>query len=86
MSKKQRQKRQLKKQNSDKNKRKQAKKERYRRGGSGNLEKKKEKTRQRMLTERESKGVSPACPLEHYDKPSTEKCKGCTLKCSFKTQ
>lgn len=73
------------KQNTPEKKAKRAKKEKYASFASKEKwEDKKEKKRQSNLNRRQSQGVSVECPLDHWDTPSSEKCEGCDLKCSFK--
>ncbi|MDE5830976.1 MAG: hypothetical protein K2H53_05020 [Clostridia bacterium] len=76
-----------KKQNSEAQKRKRAKKAKYASHESSlKWDEKKERRRQSNLNKRVSRGISVECPLEHYEKPSAEKCYKCTRKCSYKSQ
>ena len=85
MSKKSRAIRNQKKQNSPKQKAKQAKKSYYASyAAKVDWDEKKARKKQSQLNKRVSEGISANCPLQSWEKPSKQNCKGCTLKCSFK--
>ena len=76
-----------KKQNSKARKLKQQKKEYYASGSAmKKWEDKKTRKSQSQLNNRIAQGISSDCPLFEWEKPSTPKCDGCLLKCSFKCQ
>ena len=45
---------------------------------------KKGRKENKQLARRESMGISVNCPLQSWEKPDTNKCKECFLKCSYK--
>lgn len=45
-------------------------------------EDKKGRREQRQEAKRSTNGIPRECPLPAWEKPNTEKCKGCRLKCS----
>ena len=85
MSKKSRAIKNQKKQSSPKYKAKQAKKAYYSSyAARENWNEKKARKTQSQINRRISEGISVDCPLQSWERPSRENCKGCTLKCSFK--
>ncbi len=82
MSKKKRAQRKQEKANSPANKAKQAKKQYYASWeAKDDWRTKQARKEQRQIRERSSQGVPGECPLAGWEKPSAEKCDGCTLKC-----
>ena len=74
-----------KKQSSPMQKAKRAKKQYYASNAAkDNWEEKKARKEQSRFNERISKGISVQCPLQSWEQPSTEKCRECKLRCSFK--
>ena len=73
-----------KKQNSAEHKKKQAKKNYYRSyQAKEKWDEKKSRRDQSKLDKRIGEGVSVNCPLKAWETPSTERCFGCKLKCSY---
>ena len=74
-----------KKQSSPMQKAKRAKKQYYASiAAKDNWEEKKARKEQSRLNKRISEGISAQCPLQSWEQPSTEKCRGCKFKCSLK--
>lgn len=88
MSRKKRKLEKQKKQNSPAMKAKLAKKRYYASDAARDKwESKKEKKYQSQINKRMSQGISSNCPLQSWEQPNSERCKGCEIKkCSFNNQ